>query len=84
MAQCGLSEYAIHQRQEMAVMDDWRIWLGRLGALSALICGIFGLIVGLSDDFTWKLGAQSWFTGGTGAGLLAVVMYLDAAAAKKQ
>ena len=53
-----------------------------LGALSALICGIFGLIVGLSDDFTWKLGAQGWFTGGTVAGLLAVVMYLDAAAAK--
>ena len=84
MAQCGLSEYVIHQRQEMAVMDDWRIWLGRLGALSALICGIFGLIVGLSDDFTWKLGAQGWFTGGTVIGLLAVVMYLDAAAAKKQ
>jgi len=84
MAQCGLSEYSIHQRQEMAVMDDWRIWLGRLGALSALICGIFGLIVGLSDDFTWKLGAQGWFTGDTVAGLLAVVMYLDAAAAKKQ
>jgi len=84
MAQCGLSEYAIHQRQEMAVMDDWRIWLGRLGALSALICGIFGLIVGSSDDLTWKLGPQGWFTGGTVAGLLAVVMYLDAAAAKKQ
>ena len=84
MAQCGLSEYSIHQRQEMAVMDDWRIWLGRLGALSALICGIFGLIVGLSDDFTWKLDAQGWFTGGTVAGLVSVVMYLDAAAAKKQ
>ena len=84
MAQCGLSEYAIHQRQEMAVMDDWRIWLGRLRALSGRICGIFGLIMGLSDDFTWKLGAQGWFTGGTVAGLLAVVMYLDAAAAKKQ
>jgi len=52
--------------------------------LSALICGIFGLIVDLSDDFTWKLGAQGWFTGGTVIGLLAVVMYLDAAAAKKQ
>ena len=82
MAQCGLREYAIHQRQEMTMMDDWRIWLGRLGALSTLICEIFGLIMGLSDNFTWKLGAQGWFTGGTIIGLLAVVMYLDAAAAK--
>ena len=54
-----------------------------LGALSALICGIFGLIVGSSDDLTWKLGPQGWFTGGTVAGLLAVVMYLDAAAKKQ-
>jgi hypothetical protein len=38
--------------------------------------------MGLSDNFTWKLGAQGWFTGGTIIGLLAVVMYLDAAAAK--
>ena len=52
--------------------------------MSALICEIFGLIMGLSDNFTWKLGAQGWFTGGTVIGLLAVAMYLDAAAAKKQ
>ena len=84
MAQCGLRKYAIHQRQGMAVIDYWRIWLGSLGALSAPICGIFGLIMGSSDDFTWKLGAQGWFTGGTVVGLLAVAMYLDAAAAKKQ
>ena len=81
MAQCGLREYAIHQRQRMAVMDNWRIWLGRLGALSAQICRISGLIVSLYDDFTWKLDAQGWFTG---VGLRAVVIYLDAAAAKKQ
>lgn len=84
MAQCGLTEYAIHQWQGMAVMDDWRIWLGRMGALSALICGVFGLIVGLSDGLTWKLGAEGWFTGGTVVGLVSIVMYLDAAAAKKQ
>ena len=53
-----------------------------LGALSALICGIFGLIVGSSDAFTWKLGPQGWCTGGTVFRLLAVVMYLDAAAVK--
>ena len=64
----------------MAVMDYWRIWLGRLRALSALICEIFGLIMGLSDNFTWKLGTQGWFTGGTVIGLLSVVMYWNAAA----
>ena len=84
MAQYGLKKYVIHQGQGMAMMDYWRIWLGRLRALSALICEIFGLIMGLSDNFTWKLGTQGWFTGGTVIGLLAVVMNLDAAAAKKQ
>ena len=66
-------------------MDQWMIWLGRLGALGALVCVILGLIVGLSDDLTWELGAQGWFAGGAVAALLAIVMYLeDAAAARKQ
>ena len=64
----------------MTMMDDWRIWLGRLGLLSALICGIFKLIVGLSDAFTWKLGAQGWVTDGTVIGLLSVVIYWNASA----
>ena len=67
------------------MMDQWRIWLGRLGAAAALACGIIGLIVGFDADTTWKLGASGWFTGGTVAALLAIVMYLDdAAAARKQ
>ena len=66
-------------------MDQWMIWLGRLGALGALVCGILGLIVGFSDDLTWKLGAQGWFAGGAVAALLAITMYLeDAAAARKR
>ena len=65
-------------------MDQWTIWLGRLGALGALVCGIIGLLVGFSDDLTWKLGARGWFAGGAVAALLAIVMYLeDAAAARK-
>ncbi len=67
------------------MMDQWRIWLGRLGAVGALACGILGLIVGFSDDLTWKLGTSGWFAGGAVAALLAIVMYLeDAAAARKQ
>ena len=66
-------------------MEQWIIWLGRLGASGALVCAILGLIVGFSDDLTWKLGAQGWFAGGAVAALLAIVMYLeDAAAARKQ
>ena len=66
-------------------MDQWMIWLGRLGALGALVCVILGLIVGFSDDLTWKLGARGWFAGGPVAALLAIVMYLEAAAvARKQ
>ncbi len=58
---------------------QWRVWLGRLGALGALTCGVIGLIVGF-DGATWKLGVSGWFTGGTLAALLAVIMYLDDAA----
>jgi|TARA_B100000809_G_C14824841_1_gene418752 hypothetical protein len=65
-------------------MDEWRIWLGRFGAAGALACGIIGLIVGFDSGTTWKLGASGWFTGGTVAALLAIVMYLDDAAAKKK
>jgi hypothetical protein len=56
-----------------------------LGAAVALACGIVGLIVGVSDDLTWKLGSPGWFAGGAVAALLAIVMYMDhAATAKKQ
>ena len=65
------------------MMDQWRIWLGRLGAVGALACGIIGLIVGF-DGTTWKLGVSGWFTGGTVAALLAIVMYLDDAASRKR
>jgi hypothetical protein len=66
------------------MMDEWGIWLGRLGATGALACGIIGLIVGFDSSATWKLGASGWFTGWTVAALLAIVMYLDHAVAKKQ
>ena len=87
VAGCGESEdeYVIHQKMGVAAMDQWIIWLGRLGALGALVCAILGLIVGFSDDLTWKLGARGWFAGGAVTALLAIVMYLeDAAAARKQ
>jgi hypothetical protein len=65
-------------------MDQGVIWLARLGALGALICGVLGLITGFSDDLTWKLGSQGWFAGGALAALLAIVMYLEDAATTRK
>jgi len=59
------------------------IWAARLGALGALACGIFGLIVGFSDDLVWKLGSDGWFAGGAIAALLSIIVYLDDAAAAR-
>ncbi|MDE0721254.1 MAG: hypothetical protein OSB75_11980 [Dehalococcoidia bacterium] len=54
-----------------------------MGALGALICGIISLIVGIDGD-TRKLGVSGWFTGGTVAGLVVVLMYKDDAAAARR
>ncbi len=65
-------------------MDQMMIWLGRLGAVGALVCGVLGLITGFSTDVTWKLGSQGWFAGGAVAALLAIVAYLEDAAANRR
>ena len=65
------------------MLDQWRIWLGRLVALAALACGIIGLIVGLSDDLTWKLGMQGWFAGGTVVALISIIIHMEETAAAR-
>jgi hypothetical protein len=57
----------------------WKVWVARVGALGALFCGIVGLIVGFDGD-TWKLGVSGWFTGGSLAALVSIIVYLDDAA----
>jgi len=54
--------------------------LARSAALEALVCGVLGLITGFDEGTSWKLGSGCWFAGGTIAGLLAIVLYLDEAA----
>ena len=61
---------------EATIFVPWEIWLARLGALGALVCGVFGLIVGF-DGQTWKLGVSGWFTGGALAALIAIIAYLN-------
>jgi hypothetical protein len=44
--------------------------------LAALACGIIGLVAGFSDK-EWQLGAVGWFTGGTLAALLSIIVLAD-------
>jgi hypothetical protein len=53
-----------------------KVLLARLIMLAALACGIIGLIAGFAEK-SWKLGATGWFTGGTLAAVLAIVVLAD-------
>ena len=57
-------------------MDEPKVIIAKLIMLAALACGIIGLVVGLSDK-AWKLGVVGWFTGGTLAAVLAIVVLAD-------
>ena len=57
-------------------MDEPKVIIAKLIMLVALACGIIGLVVGLSDK-AWKLGVVGWFTGGTLAAVLAIVVLAD-------
>ena len=85
VAECGEYEYVIHQKMgggSDGPVDDLAGQIGRTGRVGLRY---FGADCGFSDDLTWKLGARGWFAGGAVAALLAIVMYLeDAAAARKQ
>ena len=56
---------------------DQETMAARIMLVGALICGVFGLIVGMADLF-WKLGSVGWFTGGTLLALIAIAMLIDA------
>ena len=57
-------------------MDNMRIMLARLFMLVALIAGVLGLIVGLTDR-VWKYGSVGYFTGGTLLAILSLVILAD-------
>ncbi|HLB45927.1 MAG TPA: hypothetical protein VJL59_02770 [Anaerolineales bacterium] len=52
----------------------------RIGAALGFLCGVIGLLAGLTDH-SWKLGPLGWFTGGTLLTLLAVYALVDGAIA---
>jgi hypothetical protein len=45
-------------------MKAIRSMVSRLALLLAVVCGLIGLVAGLTGH-NWKLGPVGWFTGGT-------------------
>ena len=50
--------------------------IARIGAAMGFICGMLGLLAGLTDH-NWKLGAFGWFEGGVLITLIGVFLLLD-------
>ena len=57
-------------------MGEPRILAARGIMLLAVVCGVIGIVVGLTDK-VWKLGHVGWFTGGTLLAVLAIVVLAD-------
>jgi len=57
-----------------------RTMVARVGAALGFLCGVIGLVAGLTDH-VWKLGPTGWFTGGVLLTVLALVVLLDGATA---
>ena len=62
--------------------DCMRIIVRIVGVL-ALVCGIIGLLAGLTDH-AWKLGPTGWFAGGGLLALLALLVLVEGATACKK
>jgi len=55
----------------------------RVGALLAVICGVIGLLAGLTGH-AWKLGPGGWFAGGGLLMLLSLFALVDGALASQR
>jgi hypothetical protein len=55
-----------------------RTTVARGAAALGLLCGVIGLLAGLTHH-TWKLGGVGWFMGGSLLTLLAVFALIDGA-----
>lgn len=61
-------------------IGEKRTIVARIGAALGFLCGVIGLLAGLTEH-VWKLGPLGWFTGGTLLTLLAVYALVDGAIA---
>ena len=57
-----------------------RTLIARVGAALGFVCGLIGLLAGLTDH-TWKLGSIGWFTGGGLLTMIALFILVDGAIA---
>jgi len=57
-----------------------RTLIARHGMGLGFVCGVIGLMAGLTEH-TWKLGPVGWFTGGTLLALISVFVLVDGAIA---
>jgi len=57
-------------------IGEKRIMVARIGAALGFLCGVIGLLAGLTQ-YVWKLGPLGWFTGGALLTLLAVYVLVD-------
>ncbi len=57
-------------------IGEKRTTLARIGAALGLLCGVIGLLAGLTQH-VWKLGPLGWFTGGALLTLLALYALVD-------
>ena len=55
-----------------------RTTISRIGAGIGIVCGVLGLLGGLTDH-AWKLGPTGWFAGGILLTIIAVFVQLDGA-----
>ncbi len=64
-------------------VGDKRTIIARIGGGVGFLCGVIGLLAGITDH-TWKLGPVGWFTGGTLLTLIALLALVDGAIAFKR
>ena len=55
-----------------------RTMIARIGAAIGFVCGILGVLAGLTNH-AWKLGTGGWFEGGILLTLIAMFVLLDGA-----
>jgi len=61
-------------------VGDKRKFIARVGTALGFLCGLIGLLAGLTGH-SWKLGSIGWFTGGGLLVLIALIILVDGAIA---
>ena len=64
-------------------VGEKRTMVGRIGAALGFLCGVIGLLAGLTAH-AWKLGPAGWFMGGALLTLVAMFALLDGAIAVRK